>query len=45
MTVIPLTVFVFIVVVALGGPMAFVNTVSLWMGDVFTAVATWFRQL
>jgi hypothetical protein len=45
MTVIPVTVFLLIVIVALGGPTAFANTVSLWVNDVAMAVFRWFRQL
>lgn len=45
MTVIPVTVFLLIVVLALGGPEGFVNTVSIWVGDMATAVGRWLRQL
>jgi hypothetical protein len=45
MTVIPVTVFLLIVVVALGGPTAFANTVSLWVSDAAMAVFSWFKQL
>ena len=44
MTVIPVTVFLLIIVTALGGPTAFVNTVSLWLTDFLTAVTAWVRQ-
>jgi len=45
MTVIPVTVFLLIVIVLLGGPTAFVNTLSLWVGDLLNAVAAWVRNL
>ena len=45
MTVIPGTVFLLIVIVLLGGPVAFVNTLSLWVGDLLNAVAAWVRNL
>ena len=45
MTVIPVSVFLLIVIVALGGPVAFVNTLSLWVADMLTAVASWLKNL
>jgi hypothetical protein len=45
MTVIPVSVFLLIVIVALGGPVAFVNTLSLWVSDVLTASASWLKNL
>jgi hypothetical protein len=45
MTVIPLSVFVFVVIVALGGPSAFVNVVSLWVVDVIAYAAHWMKSL
>jgi hypothetical protein len=45
MTVVPVTVFLFIVVVALGGPAAFANTVSLWVFDIANAAVSWLRHL
>jgi hypothetical protein len=45
MTVIPVTVFLLIVVLALGGPEGFVNTVSLWVNDMATAAVRWIKQL
>lgn len=45
MTLVPLTVFIFIVMVALGGPEALLNTVSSWTVDFVTFVASWFRRL
>ena len=44
MTVVPVTVFLLIIVTALGGPTAFVNTVSLWLTDFLAGVAGWIRQ-
>ncbi len=45
MTVVPLSVFAFVVIVALGGPSAFVNVVSLWLVDVVTYVEHWLKGL
>jgi hypothetical protein len=45
MTVIPLSVFVFVVVVALGGPAAFVNVVSNWAGDIASYLTHWMKHL
>ena len=43
MTLVPLTVFVFIVVVALGGPDGFVRTVGNWTSDVLSFLTRWLR--
>jgi hypothetical protein len=45
MTFVPLSVFVLVVIVTLGGPSAFVNVVSLWVVDVVTYVAHWLKDL
>ena len=45
MTVIPVSVFLLIVIVVLGGPVAFVNTLSLWVSDMLTAAASWLKNL
>lgn len=45
MTVIPVSVFIFIVVVALGGPDNFFRTIALWGEDVIKTVGTWIKQL
>ena len=45
MTVIPVTVFLLVVVVALGGPAAFVNTVSLWVTDLLTTIVAWVKGI
>jgi hypothetical protein len=45
MTVIPVSVFLLIIIVALGGPEAFVNTVSLWVSDVLSAAFAWIKQM
>ena len=45
MTLIPLTVFVFIVVVALGGPDGFVRTVGSWTSDLLAFFWRWLREL
>ena len=45
MTVIPVSVAVFLVVVAMGGPNNFLRTISLWGEDVIKTVGTWFKHL
>jgi hypothetical protein len=45
MTFVPLSVFVFVVVVALGGPTGFVHTVRDWFVDFVTYVAAWVKHL
>ena len=45
MTLIPLTVFVFIVVIALGGPDGFVRTVGSWTSDLLGFFWRWLREL
>ena len=45
MTVVPVTVFLLFVVLALGGPTHFVNTVSLWMSDIAQAIVGWIKDL
>ena len=45
MTVIPVSVFIFIVVVALGGPDNFFRTIALWGEDVIKTVGTWIKHL
>jgi hypothetical protein len=45
MTLVPLTVFVFIVVIALGGPAQFVRTVGNWTDDILAFVMRWLREL
>ena len=45
MTVIPLSVLLFTVMVALGGPSAFMSIVSLWVVDVFDYVTRWLKYL
>ena len=45
MTVVPVTVFLLFVVVALGGFDNFVNNLNLWAGDIVRAVSHWFRSL
>ena len=44
MTIIPVTVFLLIVVLALGGPEGFANTVSLWVSDIVTGAVRWIKQ-
>lgn len=43
MTLIPLTVLLFIVIVALGGPESFVNTVASFATDAIASGARWIR--
>ena len=45
MTLVPLTVLVLIIVYVLGGPVAFVNTLSSWVVDILSGGANWLRQL
>jgi len=45
MTIIPLSVFVFVVIVAMGGPTAFVNVVSMWVVDIVGYLAHWLKDL
>ena len=45
MAFVPLTVFVLFVVLALGGPVNFVNTVTLWVVDLAQAFAGWLKDL
>jgi len=44
MALIPLSVLLFIVMVALGGPEAFVNTVASLATDAMTYTASWIRN-
>jgi len=45
MTLVPVTVFMLVIVAVMGGPTAFVNTLSLWVTDTLTFVATWLKYL
>jgi hypothetical protein len=45
MTVVPFTVFVFIVMFALGGPTAFMNIVINWASDLVHYVLHWLKSL
>jgi hypothetical protein len=45
MIVIPGTVFLLFVVLALGGPVGFVNTLSLWAIDLATWFVNWFKWI
>ena len=45
MTVIPVTVLLLIVIGMLGGPVAFVNTLSSWVSDALTAALAWLNNL
>jgi hypothetical protein len=45
MTIIPLTVFFFIVVFALGGPEQFVRIVGNWTSDTLAFVMRWLRRV
>jgi hypothetical protein len=44
MSLIPLSVLLFIVMVALGGPEAFVNTVAAFATDAMTYAARWIKS-
>jgi hypothetical protein len=45
MTLVPLIVLIFIVVVALGGPADFVKTVGNWTNDLLAFVGRWLKEL
>lgn len=45
MIVIPGTVFLLFVVLALGGPVGFVNTLSNWAVDIATWFVNWFKYM
>jgi hypothetical protein len=45
MTLVPLTIFVLFVILALGGPASFVNIVASWLGDVANYIAQWIRSI
>jgi hypothetical protein len=45
MTFVPLTVLVLIIVYVLGGPTAFMNTLSSWVVEILSGAAQWLRQL
>ena len=45
MTIIPGSIFLLFVVLALGGPVAFVNTLSLWAVDIANWFVNWFKYL
>jgi hypothetical protein len=45
MVMIPLSVFVFFVMVLVGGPQALVNLVSIWAVDVATYIGYWIKHL
>jgi len=45
MTLVPVTVFVLVIVVVMGGPTATVHTVSLWIFDILNYVSRWLKYL
>jgi hypothetical protein len=45
MTTVPLVVFVLFVIGAMGGPVQFLSTVSMWVSDVSHYVLAWIRHL
>jgi hypothetical protein len=45
MTLVPLSVFIFIVVIALGGPAQFVRTIGDWTSDILVFVTRWLKEL
>jgi hypothetical protein len=45
MSLIPLTVLLFIVMVALGGPEAFVNIVASFATDTISSTTSWIKHL
>ena len=45
MAILPLTIFVGFIVLAMGGPTQFMNTLALWTSDLVTYVAEWIKYL
>lgn len=45
MTVVPLSVFILVVMAALGGPTAVVNFTTVWIGDIVNSVVHFFKYL
>ena len=45
MTIVPLTVLVLIVIYIVGGPVAFVNTISHWGTELLDGIVRWIRFL
>jgi hypothetical protein len=45
MAILPLTIFTGFIVLAMGGPAAFMNTVALWASDLVSYVASWIKYL
>jgi hypothetical protein len=45
MTIVPVTVLVLFVMIALGGPTSLVNILANWAGDVFHYVGQWIKYL
>ena len=45
MALLPLTIFVAFIILVMGGPAAFMNTVALWASDLVSYVATWIKYL
>jgi hypothetical protein len=45
MSLIPLSVLLFIVTVALGGPESFVRTITMYATDAITYVSSWLKHL
>jgi hypothetical protein len=45
MTIVPLTVLVLIVIYIVGGPVAFVSTISDWGAELFDGIVRWIKYL
>ncbi len=45
MATIPLIVLMLFVIGAMGGPVAFINTLTIWASDIATYVVGWVRHL
>ena len=45
MTLVPLTIFILVVIFALGGPTSFMNTLSNWAYEASTYLGRWIRSL
>jgi hypothetical protein len=45
MAILPLTIFFGFIVLAMGGPASFMNTVAVWASDVVSYVGAWIKYL
>ncbi len=45
MAIIPLSIFVAFIILAMGGPAQFMDTVALWASDLVSYVVNWIKYL